>query len=251
MARHRPLSALADTAAPARSGARGTAGRPPISRADYVHQTLRDEIALGALLPGTPLGQDEIAARLGVSITPVREALRRLEAAGFVNYEAHYGATVSSLSDEALNELYLLRSVVEGLAARLAAARITAEELDQLDQIQADMRSMVSQHDVAGLARGSRDFHSLIAEIGGPDYLAKHLQLIWENSPIPTKLSVWANENASAHSLAAHAELIQALRAGDAAAAGSLMSGHVIDVIELRLSLNRHDGSDTDLSLPG
>lgn len=249
MARRRPASSQAKIASLTAAARREGSGRPPASRADYVHLALRNEIASGILRPGTPLVQDEVAARLGVSITPVREALRRLEAAGFVTYEAHYGATVSTLSDDAVSELYLLRSVVEGLAARLAASRVTLEEIQQLEQIQQEMIEMGLQQDVTGLADGSRRFHSLIADIGGPAYLSKHLRLIWESSPIPTEQSIWTHKDLSTHLLAAHADLIQALREGSADAAELLMSGHVIDVIELRLQLNKYEPESTGRSV--
>src|SRR5690606_24404151 len=104
----------------------------PMSRADYVFTNLRSDILTGALAPGTPLLQSEIADSLGVSVTPVREALRRLESAGLVTYELHVGATVTQLGDEALEELYLLRARIEGLAARLAATRWKDDQLEVL-----------------------------------------------------------------------------------------------------------------------
>lgn len=224
MAKRKPI-------APAHTEA---ADSPPTSRADYVHQNLRKAILSGDLRPGTAVLQDEVAARLGVSITPVREALRRLEATGLVTYEAHRGATVAFLSNDALAELYLLRSAVEGLGARLAATRVTEEQIIQLEAIQTSMEERTRAGDVVGLSSGSREFHSLIAKIGGPAYLASHLKLIWESSPVPTSESIWAHPHLARHNLQVHADLIGALREGAAERAGELMSGHVLDVIEAR-----------------
>ncbi|GAB3445561.1 GntR family transcriptional regulator [Streptomonospora sediminis] len=203
--------------------ARETTSRPPGSKADYVHEALRQEILTGALSPGSAIGQEEIAARLGVSITPVREALRRLESDGLISYRAHHGATVSELGAEAAEELYLLRAAVEGLTARLAATRITAEQLESLREIHERMLSA----DPHSLAQDSRLFHQTIADIGGPAFLASHVRSIRQNNPVPLSVSLW-NDPANAQVfLDAHARLLDALANGDAEAAEHIMAEHI------------------------
>lgn len=200
---------------------------PPGSKADYVHDVLRHEIMSGQLPAGTAVPQDEIARRLGVSITPVREALRRLESEGLISYRAHRGATVSELSQDAARELYLLRGAVEGLCARLAAARITGEELSRLRELH---ERMLAEHETGGaedLAAHSREFHDRLAVAGGPAFLAEHLRSIWQNNPVPSSSSLWHDPANATVFLDAHGELLDALARRDASAAERIMTEHL------------------------
>lgn len=201
--------------------------RPPGSKADYVHEVLRAEIMSGQLSAGAAVPQDEIARRLGVSITPVREALRRLESEGLISYRSHRGATVSELSDDAARELYLLRGAIEGLCARLAADRITEEQLTALRELH---ERMLTEHEagiVENLAEHSRQFHDLIAQAGGPAFLAAHLKTIWVNNPVPLESSLWHRTEDSARFLATHGDLLAALSDHDADRAERLMVEHL------------------------
>lgn len=207
---------------------------PPGSRADYVHMVLRQEILDGALPPGTPILQDEIARRLGVSITPVREALRRLESVGLVSYRAHFGATVTELSEEAAVELYMLRGAVEGLTARLAANRINRDQLAELYAIHASMETARRSHDVVMLAEGSRQFHTTVAAVGGPAFLAGHVKWIQVNYPVPLSDSLWQFDDVAERAIAAHRALLDALERRDAVEAQHVMAEHVEHVADYR-----------------
>ncbi|ADD41322.1 GntR family transcriptional regulator [Stackebrandtia nassauensis] len=201
--------------------------RPPGSKAEYVHEVLRNEIMSGQLTAGAAVPQDEIARRLGVSITPVREALRRLESEGLISYRPHRGATVSELSQDAAHELYLLRGAIEGLCARLAADRITDAELAELHRIHDLMLTEQANGSVENLADHSRQFHDLIARAGGPAFLADHLSSIWKNHPVPTENSLWHDPTDAARFLEAHRDLLEALTARDATRAERVMIDHV------------------------
>lgn len=201
--------------------------RPPGSKADYVHEVLRTEIMSGQLTAGTAVPQDEIARRLGVSITPVREALRRLESEGLISYRSHRGATVSELSHDAARELYLLRGAIEGLCARLAADRITEAQLAGLRDLHDRMRAEHEAGSVENLAEHSRRFHDLIARAGGPAFLAAHLETIWVDNPVPRESSLWHRAEDSARFLAAHGQLIDALAKRDGIRAERLMAEHL------------------------
>lgn len=204
-----------------------TIRRPPASKADYVHEALRQEILKGSLPPGSAIGQEEIATRLGVSITPVREALRRLESDGLISYRAHHGATVSELGADAAEELYLLRAAVEGLTARLAATRITPPDLDRLHAVHERMLTAAQSDDAHALAEDSRVFHQQVAEIGGPAFLAAHVRSIRQNNPVPPSASLWNDPANARRFLDAHERLLAALAAGDAGEAERLMVEHV------------------------
>ncbi|OLT01964.1 transcriptional regulator [Pseudonocardia sp. CNS-004] len=207
--------------------ARRARPRPPGSKADYVHEVLREEITSGQLMAGAAVPQDEIARRLGVSITPVREALRRLESEGLISYRSHRGATVSELSAAAAGELYLLRGAIEGLCARLAAVRITDDELTTLRELH---ERMLGEHEagiIDELAEHSRQFHDLIARAGGPAFLADHLSSIWKNHPVPTESSLWHRPEEAERFLEAHGELLDALADHDPQRAERVMVAHL------------------------
>lgn len=178
-------------------------------------------------MAGTAVRQDEIARRLGVSITPVREALRRLESEGLVSYHSHRGATVSELNEDAARELYLLRGAIEGLCARLAADRITDDDLATLRRLHERMLGEYQAGIFENLAEHSRLFHDLIARAGGPALLAGHLTSIWRNHPIPPENSLWHKRTEAAHFLAEHGALLDALAARDARRAERVMAEHL------------------------
>ncbi|MQA97472.1 MAG: FCD domain-containing protein [Streptosporangiales bacterium] len=183
---------------------------------------MRGELAAGAAVP-----QDEIARRLGVSITPVREALRRLESEGLVSYRAHRGATVSELSQEAARELYLLRGAVEGLTARLAATRITDDQLERLRVLHARMLDAQHEGRSGDLAPLSRELHDAIALAGGPAFLAGHLRSIWRENPVPPDTSLWHDHANAEIFLREHEDLLAALEAHDPDAAECIMKLHL------------------------
>src|SRR5437868_6797842 len=106
-----------------------------LSRSDLVYQKLRDAIESGQLKPGQRVMEVEVAEWLDVSRTPVREALRKLEAAGMLAIEPRSGLVVSSISRQAMMELYVMREVLEGTAARLCARHASDLEVMELGEL--------------------------------------------------------------------------------------------------------------------
>ncbi|MGW0803920.1 GntR family transcriptional regulator [Nonomuraea sp. NPDC002799] len=201
--------------------------RPPMSKAEYVYSVLLDDIRTGRIPGGAAVRAGEVAKRLGVSVTPVREALRRLEKDLLISYEAHHGATVVDLGDEALAEYYGLRAVVEGLGARLAAGRITAGELASLRELHHAMAADAEQGRHERLGEQSRSFHLRITDIGGPAFLGAHARSVRNNVPVPAEASLWLDETQVKAQLDAHEGILAALEAGDADAAERIMIDHV------------------------
>lgn len=198
-----------------------------MSKAEYVYSVLLEEIRSTRIPGGTALRAGEVAKRLGVSVTPVREALRRLEKDRLISYEAHHGATVVDLGDEAVTEYYGLRAVVEGLGARLAAARITAEELAGLRELHAAMAEDADLGRNDRLGELSRRFHLRIVDIGGPAFLGAHARSVRNSFPVPAEASLWLDETQVKAQLEAHEGILAALEAGDAEAAERIMIDHV------------------------
>ena len=203
-------------------------GRPPTSKAEYVHETLRHEIVNGVHPPGASVNQDEVATRLGVSITPVREALRRLESDGLVTYRAHHGATVSALGVEAAEELRKLRAAVEGLSARLAAQRITDAQLAELTEVHDRMVAARDSGASQDLAQDSRLFHQMVADIGGPAFLGGHVRSLRRNNPILETVSRWKDPARVSLYLDAHGRMLGAFAQGDGTEAERLMAEHIL-----------------------
>ncbi|RNE57217.1 GntR family transcriptional regulator [Cryobacterium tepidiphilum] len=219
-------------------GDRATRAAPdalPVSKTQFVYEWIRQEILSGALEPGSRIRQQQVAETLGVSYTPVREAIRQLQATGLLTHSPNRGSAVSTLGDAALNELYLLRGAVEGLGARLAATSIGEADLAALDGIHAEMTGLVANEDSARLAELSRRFHSVIVAAGGPHIIYPKLQEIWSNHPVPRSASLWTSPEHAARALEAHERLIRALRAHDADAAAQAMEAHIGESVRFRL----------------
>ena len=119
---------------------------------DWVYEEVRQAIIELRLKPGEALREAAIAEQLGVSKTPVREALARLEQEGLVETTSFKGAVVSGYSPEDLQEIYELRELLEGAAARAAAASASDETLTRLASLVAESRELHAKDDLAGLA---------------------------------------------------------------------------------------------------
>ncbi|MFI1912340.1 GntR family transcriptional regulator [Nocardia sp. NPDC020380] len=236
----RRSKSAAATAAPiaAISGEAYGTVKPPGSRASYVQDVLRSEILSGTMPPGAPILQDAIAERLGVSITPVREALRNLESVGLVVYEANFGAKVAEFTAAEIEELYTLRATVEGLAARLAATSITEAELGPLRAAHQELRQASADGDPQAMAAASRRFHDRIARVGGRSIIARHLGWIWETHPVPIGQSVWSHPEMAAHAVESNARLLALLEARDADGAEKHMIAQVRSAATARLTGN-------------
>lgn len=198
-----------------------------MSKTDYVYEMLLDDLLNARIPPGTSLRAAAVAERLGVSITPVREALRRLENNRLISYERHHGATVVDLPDEAIAEYYNLRAVVEGLGARLAASRITKQQLASLWQLHEEMVADEQAGRNALLGDKSRTLHLAITDIGGPAYLGAHARSVRDSLPVPASASLWLDPEQARHHLTVHEQILRALRAGDGPTAERIMIEHV------------------------
>ncbi|MCG5212550.1 GntR family transcriptional regulator [Streptosporangium sp. KLBMP 9127] len=201
--------------------------RPPTSKAEYVYSVLLDEIRTARIPGGTALRAAAVAQRLGVSVTPVREALRRLEKDRLISYEAHHGATVVDLHDDALEEFYGVRAVLEGLGTRLAASRITEAELAGLWELHEAMAADASNGRNDRLADQSQDFHLRIVDIGGPAFLGQHARAVRNSFPVPAGVSLWLDDTLARGHLDAHARILRALGEADGPAAEHIMIEHV------------------------
>lgn len=138
-----------------------------VSLPDQVYRYLRHAIICAELPPGEKLVELDIAAQMGTSQGPVREALQRLERDGLVERQARSATFVTNLSIDEMYELFSIRSVIEGLAIRRTVQRITPAQCGYLDELIQKMAQSGSQDDLISLAEYDMQFHRLIVEWSG------------------------------------------------------------------------------------
>lgn len=131
----------------------------PVTSSDKTLVQLRQDIIAGEIAAGTKLSETELAQKHAVSRAVVREALNRLEACQLIERKANVGARVVSLSADALTELYQVREVLEGMAARLAATNMSDDEIAQLQALLDSHKQQVQKDENYYQAAGDDDFH--------------------------------------------------------------------------------------------
>ncbi len=193
-----------------------------LSKSDVVAQGIRELIHSGELAPGDLLRQRDLAKRFMVSPTPVREALRKLEAQGFIATELHRGAVVVRAEDARLFENFLIRANLESLAASLAAQKITPEDIEEITKI-FDELGQLGPDDERRVTLNRR-FHFRIYQAARSPTLLALLNLLWgalDGGPRVTR----PREVSDQH----HYALLQALRREDSNAAAEFTRLHIMD----------------------
>ena len=184
--------------------------------------------------PGDRLVESELADRLGVSRTPVREALQRLETQSLLTRDGR-SLIVASLDHTQMAELYVVRGTLEGLAARLAARHATPEEIAVLrDMLAADQ---ALRNDPAGLSRANRRFHKQIHLASHNRFLVQQLDLVHRSMALLATTSISA-EGRGADTLAEHGRIVDAIAAGDGDAADAALREHISQAFVTRLRLD-------------
>jgi len=195
---------------------------------------LLEAIDQGEFRPGDRLVESELAERFGVSRTPVREALQRLETQGVLARDGR-SLMVASLDHDQLGELYVLRAELEGLAARLAAQHAAPEEIRVLwDMIRRD-REVVGRPDV--LARANKRFHRQIHLASHNRYLIQQLEMVHRSMALLATTSL-AAEGRGPKALEEHETIVRAIEARDGEAANAAIREHISRAFETRLLLD-------------
>jgi len=207
-----------------------------------VYRVLKTEIIKGSLRPGTKLLEGKIAEQMGVSRTPVREALRELAAEGFVKMSPNQGVLVNNASIENIQEVLQIRGVLEGLAARLAAKIISEEEINELEKYLKQMEYYTNKDDSLAFSEVDAEFHELILNICGNNRLIQirknlsgqaHRYRI-RSLNIPGRLK---------YSLKEHLEIVEALKRKDAEQADRLSQKHIENVLK---NILKHEIKEED-----
>lgn len=190
-------------------------------------RTIRAAILDGRLAPEQPLPELELAQQLGTSRTPIREALLLLEREGLVDAQPNRGATVKRYDQNQLRELYDLRAVLEGHAAKVAAARITPREIRSLEEsCERFARLQASTELLPDLAQENFTFHRAILDAAGSDRLTRWVDEVTAVPLIYRSYMAYSSENRITVERE-HRAIMEALRAGDGAKAAELMQAHI------------------------
>jgi DNA-binding GntR family transcriptional regulator len=193
---------------------------------DHVHERLREAIIAGRFADGERVNERELAKDLGVSTTPLKEALRQLETEGLVRTEPRRGVFITFGAQQA-EEMSLARAALESMIARLAAKRATAADVDALRTHVADMEEATSAGDVERLIALNELFHSQIHEASGCDYL-RRLQGKQQMYNHATRLALLGEAEERGRALAEHRAILDAIAASDQDTAERIMRDHVV-----------------------
>lgn len=180
------------------------------------YNDLESAILTGELKPRERLVEKDLAERLGMSRTPIREALRRLEERGMVRILPHRGAIVSDISPADVEDIYSVRCHLEVLASRLAVERIGAEGMDRVTEMEAAHASLAAGGDVRALMLANDRFHDAIYVAAENPCLYELIQQL-RRQVHAVRFNAWSQPDRIARSLDEHRRILQALRRRDAA----------------------------------
>ncbi len=194
---------------------------------ERLRESIEEEIATGKLLPGAHLDEVDLATRFGVSRTPIREALRLLLGEGLIETRPQRGAVVAQVTPQRLIEMFEVMAELEGMCARLAARRMSDEELAKIEAAHEACRGSAAARDADAYFYNNERFHYAI-------YAASHNTFLFEQaSALQRKLRPYRRlqlrvRNRPQRSFEEHQAILDALREGDAEKAVQAIRSHVV-----------------------
>lgn len=197
---------------------------------EQIREKIMEDILSGELKPGERLVENTLAKKYGVSQAPVREALKGLEAQSLVAVEPYKGTTVKQMGRESLKEYFVVRSVLEGFAGRLAAENITEEELEELERLLEQMIAAAEEHDYEKRGELNKMFHMALIE-------ASHNSLL-VNICKNVRLGSWSritskNSKMDPNRIATrHRKMLELLRQRDADGIEKALQEHIKESFE-------------------
>jgi len=198
----------------------------PISLEERVYLILEEEILTGKLKSGEGLREIALSQRLGASRTPIRGALHRLAEEGLVELCANKGATVVGITGDDIKDIYAVRMRLEGLAARLAALRMSEEDRAHLKEVTELSEFYLKKGDDTKRSELDSEFHNTIFRASGSRHLNKILSDLHKNIKAYRRLSL-KNTDRAEKSILEHREILEAILRKDADEAERLTSIHV------------------------
>jgi len=209
---------MQDTPTTSRSGG-------PNANTRRAYEALREGIGSGEFGPGTWLRESSVASTLGLSRTPVREALRMLASEGVVELVHNRGARVVSWTSEDIGEVYQLRALLEGHGAALAAGRASREEIAELNSLEDRFEAAARRVDAT--AQCNNELHAAIIRCSGSPQLATLLDVISSAPLVMQAIRRYADDDLQ-RSILQHRDVINAIQHGDEGLAESAMRSHIL-----------------------
>lgn len=193
---------------------------------EVVCETLRDAVRRGVLKPGERLMEIQLAEELGVSRTPVREAIRKLEMEGYVIMMPRRGTYIADLSIRDINEVFEIRTSLESLASALAADRITEDELEKLQRLLVQIGTHIKSGDMESIVRTDTEFHDLLYQA------SRNTRLVGIISNLREQLTRFRTTSMSfpgrlKATLEEHRKIVEAIAQGDEKAARKAAEHHM------------------------
>jgi DNA-binding GntR family transcriptional regulator len=200
---------------------------PNSSLSDALYTSMRKAIVSGKIPPGTPIKEMDISRQTGVSRTPVREAVRKLESESLLLRLPGRKLVVTRPNPAEMEEIFLVRSVLEGLAGRIASAKINSAHIESLKKIERMMRQGAREKQLSLAIKSNLEFHKLIVDICNVTVLSETLKRFWDTVRIMSTTNLddssWVNT-----SIKEHKEIIDALEKKNGPAVERLIRSHVI-----------------------
>lgn len=197
-----------------------------LSRSEDLVRQLEDDILSGKLPPGVRLDEQELAGRFKVSRTPVREALWHLASSGLIQMRRHQGALVKQHTITELIEMFQVMAELEGLAARLAARRMTSEEMAQLRQAHDLCRKRIDENDHEGFFKANNEFHDLIFSAARSQFLIEEARSL-RRRVNPYRHYITYQPGRMQKSVEQHEAIVRAIESGNSEEAHTVMREHV------------------------
>jgi DNA-binding GntR family transcriptional regulator len=224
----------------------------PVTRSasDAAVELIRQAVIEGRLEPGQRLKEEDLARELGISRTPVREALLVLQTEGLLEALPNRGSVVRSYSPEDLYDMYELRALLEGYAARQASLRISADDLVALSESNTRFSKLRRNGDMAELVGENMRFHNAVLDAAGSERLARMVRSVVE-LPLVYRSYIWYSKEQIRISEHYHVQLLAALEARDGDRAELIMKEHVFEardflIAKVRASQNRSTAEEDE-----
>ena len=205
---------------------------------DVVFNTLRQAILRGELKPGERLMEIQLANKLGVSRTPIREAIRKLELEGLVLMIPRKGAEVAEITEKNMLDVLEVRRALEELAVKLACERITEEEIQELKEAADAFQKILSEKDITKIAEADEAFHDVIFKSTGNDRLIQLLNSLREQM-YRYRLEYLKREEYHPQLLEEHQQIIDRITRKDQSEAAELIDRHIGNQVDVMLEMIR------------
>jgi DNA-binding GntR family transcriptional regulator len=204
----------------------GSSDLEALPRGEHAYRRIRAAIQSGELKPGERLREMELADSIGLSRTPVREALARLESEGLVTHDATRGIMVAELDYSMVTELYYMREVLEGTAARLTAQHASEVEVSILEDLCRQYEAASKSGDDVALASSNRRFHDTLYRCSHNRYLVNMLTVLHDALSLLGSTTL-RNPERAVESLKEHAAVVVAVKDRDPEAAEHALRAHI------------------------